>query len=1093
MPFQQESPEGSSLVGGVRGSTNALVTAPQPYLTPYNFPFSTQLRLLARFNVDGADYYYTCSASQASDFHLLTAAHCIYSHDPKGDGSGAGAGFAAEIWAWSAGTDIVDPIDPDNWPDFPYGIAKVTFQSTYSSWINNLDLNWDVAFLTLDRRLGDNTGWMGREWGTTATSLNFGGYPSEKTYVPANNPYPYLGYDANNVVGYTCCHIEMNALVYGGQAGGGVWRFDPADGSRSLEGVNSTAGLSGHAEAALMNSQIEADLESIVARDMAAHAPADLPEVIEYVQDDNSKSLVDTSVTPGSTFRLTLNAFNAGYSSAGDITAGVYLTKDPNNVASGIFLQNLDLGDLDAYSYTVQTQEVSVPATVAPGQYYVGYLLSGANRQYGTDRNDVVIAAKQITIRLWQAPLESLQVQPAAVVGGQTATGTVTLATPAPATGIIVHLSTTHSDVVHIPATVVVQAGHLSATFLITTSSVPCATDSIITATSEGPGESAPLTVYPEPVPPIAVLFTPSSVTGGTSTKGEVVLEYPAPCGGEIIKLHSPDPAMHVPPEIVVPGFASSATFAAQTTPVGKDTFAQVVAADQIPTDPKAAGFVDVKAPVITDIVLIPHSVVGGNGSTGTVTISGPAPAGGLVIMLTAAKSDANVTFPDGATVTVPQGMDMAKFKVMTGVVKMEVKVKITGTDPAKNQKAEILNVVATLKLISVTIVAPIKNPGKPDSVVGGGENRALGKVTLNAAAPADTTVSLKVDKSEFVKIQADTTVGAGFDSALFSIRAIKVVTEDVTVTVTGTLNKVDKTAALTIVPLVPVMLALDSGGKAVVGGQPAPATVTMNGFATAPDPTKPDKGVIVTLGSDNAAAKVTNVEVKPGMKTGSFSIETKAVTEPTDVVITATFNGVTVKLPITISPVALTAFTIDPTPVTGGTTSKGTITIDPKAPKGGIFVNVSSDNAAAKPIMKVPIAAGGTKMTFNITTTAVKTDTVVTLTATYGGFVQKATLTILAPKLSAVTAPATVKGGANLKITVTLDGPAPAGGIPVGLTSSDPSIPILGGTTVMVKAGDTSATFTVKTKAPAVNNTKVTITASYNKVDKTTIVTVTK
>ncbi len=165
VPFRQESPERSSLVGRVRGSTNTLVTAPQPYLTPYSFPFSTQLRLLARFNVDGADYYYTCSASQASDFHLLTAAHCIYSHDPKGDGSGAGAGFAAEIWAWSAGTDVVDPIDPDNWPDFPYGIAKVTFQSTYNSWIRNRDLNWDVAFLTLDRRLGDPTGWMGREWG----------------------------------------------------------------------------------------------------------------------------------------------------------------------------------------------------------------------------------------------------------------------------------------------------------------------------------------------------------------------------------------------------------------------------------------------------------------------------------------------------------------------------------------------------------------------------------------------------------------------------------------------------------------------------------------------------------------------------------------------------------------------------------------------------------------------------------------------------------------------------------------------------------------------------------------------------------------
>jgi hypothetical protein len=360
-------------------------TAPGPLTTPYGFPWKTYARILLRFNTGGADYYYLCSASTTSSFHMVSAGHCVYSHDIKNDGSNI-AGWAAEAWAWVTETDVVDPIDHTNWPDFPYGVAKVNLFTTYNNWINSSDLNWDFSFLTMDRRIGDHVGWIGREWNTQTASLNFDGYPAESPYVPSDNPFQYPGYDANNVLGYTCCRIQLSAFTYGGHSGGPVWRFDGTN--RYLEGVNSTSDRMGYAEATLLTSQIESDLENHINND---GRPTDLAQVIENVFDGNEKGLGQTSTQIGYSFPLTLNAFNAGYADAGDTTADIYLSNDPNNVASGTFIGTHDFGYLGTYTLTTQPPNITIPTYVTPGTYYVGYILNAANPQYNTDRNAVVI------------------------------------------------------------------------------------------------------------------------------------------------------------------------------------------------------------------------------------------------------------------------------------------------------------------------------------------------------------------------------------------------------------------------------------------------------------------------------------------------------------------------------------------------------------------------------------------------------------------------------------------------------------------------------------------------------------------------------
>src|SRR5437899_8360956 len=82
-------------------------------------------------------------------------------------------------------------------------------------------------------------------------------------------------------------------------------------------------------------------------------------------------------------------------------------------------------------------------------------------------------------------------------------------------------------------------------------------------------------------------------------------------------------------------------------------------------------------APIISSVTLNPASVVGGNASTGTVTISSAAPSGGSVVTLSSNNTGV-ATVP--ASVTVPQGQTTATFTGTTTAVSSITLVTITAT-----------------------------------------------------------------------------------------------------------------------------------------------------------------------------------------------------------------------------------------------------------------------------------------------------------------------------------------------------------------------------------------------------------------------------
>jgi hypothetical protein len=129
----------------------------------------------------------------------------------------------------------------------------------------------------------------------------------------------------------------------------------------------------------------------------------------------------------------------------------------------------------------------------------------------------------------------------------------------------------------------------------------------------------------------------------------------------------------------------------------------------------------------------------------------------------------------------------------------------------------------------------------------------------------------------------------------------------------------------------------------------------------------------------------------------------------------------------------SLSALSVSPTSVTGGSSSTGTVTLSAAAPTGGAVVTLSDNSAAATVPASVTVPAGATSATFTITTATVTSATPVTISGAFGGATRTATLTVNPAGGQAVTLTVTATGRSGERITST-----PAGiNVAVGSTGS--------------------------------------------------------
>ena len=289
------------------------------------------------------------------------------------------------------------------------------------------------------------------------------------------------------------------------------------------------------------------------------------------------------------------------------------------------------------------------------------------------------------------------------------------------------------------------------------------------------------------------------------------------------------------------------------------------------------------------------------------------------------------------------------------------------------------------------------------------------------------------------------------------------------------------QTITLPVTPAPPISLySLTLNPTSVTGGGPQPSigTVTLSGLA-------PAGGTQVSLSSSSALASIPPSVVVPAESTtATFTVNTSAVATSTVITISASYGGASKSASLTVTPPLLpmvSSLALNPTTVLGGVqSSTGTVTLSGPALAGGAQVTLFSDNTSASVPASVTVAAGSTTAAFTISTGAVAGSTVVTISASYGGASTSASLTVTPPTVASLTLnPTSVVGGVQSSTgTVTLSGPAPAGGAQVTLSSGNgaANVPAI----VTVPAGSSSATFTVNTSIVLVS-TSATISASYN------------
>jgi len=371
----------------------------------------------------------------------------------------------------------------------------------------------------------------------------------------------------------------------------------------------------------------------------------------------------------------------------------------------------------------------------------------------------------------------------------------------------------------------------------------------------------------------------------------------------------------------------------------------------------------------LKQLKISPDSLTGGASATGQVRISKVAPAAGLIIQL--ASDQAFVQVP--ASVMIAPGANTATFAVTTSVVGVQGLADVTATDPNGKTETEDVEVKVARSAIHELEI-------HPEKVAAG--NSATGTVELEAQAPAGAlTITLSSDQA-FAQVPATVVIAAGAKSADFTVTTATLSTSSIT-NITG----IDPTGAMRSALLrvsAPILAKTDHISiqpEEVVGGQSATGTISLNHPA-------PAAGFVVSLSSSQPLVQVpATITITEGVKSATFAVTTSVVTATTSATVTATdpdgtMHTATIK--VKAAKVShLEELSLQHDDVVGGNPSTGTLTLEGVAPAGGLLITLTSDQAFAQVPASVIVPAGAKKVTFTITTTAVTTTGIATITAT--------------------------------------------------------------------------------------------------------------
>ena len=459
----------------------------------------------------------------------------------------------------------------------------------------------------------------------------------------------------------------------------------------------------------------------------------------------------------------------------------------------------------------------------------------------------------------------------------------------------------------------------------------------------------------------------------------------------------------------------------------------------------------------IDHLTVSPNSVLGNAGSTGTVSISFTAPAGGRKVNLSSSKPNF-VSVP--SSVTIPEGQSSTTFPITTQDYASAYDSIITANDGAVLQQASLV-----VQPLAITALSASPNPVSFGTA-------CTGTVTISPAAPAGgLTVNLS-SNTPYVGVPTSVVIPQGSTSTTFPITT-KNYDANYTASIKASYSVSSKSTSLSVEST--YLTGISANPNPVAFGAACTGTVTINQAA-------PAGGWTVNLSSNTSYVGVPASVVVPQGSTGTtFPITTKNYNTNYTATIKASDSVTSSSTSLGVTSTFLTGISATPNPVFAGGTCTGTVTISQAAPAGGWTVNLSSNTPYVGVPSSVVVAAGSTTATFPITPGNYTANYVATLTGKDSVTSKSTGLTVDSITIASLSlSPASVPNGTSSQGTVTLSDPAPAGGCTIQLSSSEPgyaSVPA----SINIPAGSTQGVFTVTTGIGTVKVVmSVTITASH-------------
>ena len=290
------------------------------------------------------------------------------------------------------------------------------------------------------------------------------------------------------------------------------------------------------------------------------------------------------------------------------------------------------------------------------------------------------------------------------------------------------------------------------------------------------------------------------------------------------------------------------------------------------------------KVPAVSSIpidrLVFANNIVGGNSTTGTLSLTEPAPSGGVVVGLgSTASYPTYIAIP--TSVTIPAGKKTVTFQIACAVRDTATEINVTAYCGAYTKTATLTVLPRNLSSISLSQA----------SIVGG--NPLFATVRIEGIAGfygAGVTIN---NSSLVATMTSYVLVDSGQSSSNFNIFTNPVTTPQV-VTLIAKGGDVTKAVSFTVLPVGVKAISLSS--TSVKPGSSSTATVTLNAPAGA-------NGVVVNLTSSDPSATIpASITIPAGLTAGTVTITTKAGTAKSTAIITATTGTLKASVKLTIT-----------------------------------------------------------------------------------------------------------------------------------------------------------------------------------------------